>query len=145
MTCLRPPCMDCCILDHQQWANRLLREHLWHFSLGCGFPDTCCMPEAPAASALRNSSGVCISLAPGGKLSILQEPGPVFKDGRVRNHRKDENKSLGNNWGNKMLLQFSGPQSVKSNISFSQTYHDILTISETKRGNKENMLSFARL
>lgn len=91
------------------------------FLWGVGFLIPCCMPEAPAASALSNSSGVCISRAPGGKLSILQEPVQVFKEERVRNHRKDEKKSLGNNWGNKRLLQFSGPQSVKSNISFSQT------------------------
>lgn len=60
---------------------------------GVGSLVPCCMLEAPVASALSNPSGLCISLASGGRLSILQEPGPVFKEEWIRDHWQDGKKS----------------------------------------------------
>lgn len=34
------PCIDCHILDFQQWTNHMLLAQFWPFSLGCGLLDT---------------------------------------------------------------------------------------------------------
>lgn len=71
----------------------------------------CCMSEAPATSALSNSFGVCISLVPGGKLNILQEPRPVFREERIRDYRQDGGKKvLGISGETKCFFVFLAPE-----------------------------------